>query len=650
MSSHVSSGNTAKPCHKQDPTTEAPTESAEAFPNYSEKVFMNEASLSDKILFRWVTPFITKGKTSRLSYDDMGKLREQDTAEEQYRKFSQAFETKKHTGGLTLVKAMLIAYKLDFAFLLLLNLLSSIIELSSPFLIARVIEYVQYGTDEDTAQCYFYLLMFLAIKITGCFLGCHNWNAVMRLNMSSVAGIRGMIYNKCLKISNASNKSYTQGEIVNLATRDVGKISMLAHNVERVARLPFKLVFCLYILFSFFGVSFLGSAGVMLIIMYRSYRETERRVDQHKEISKAGDSRMQATTEAINNMKSLKFNAWEDRFHKNILSKQDEELSAMKDCLKKDIRSGGIHRFLEGLITISAFGGYLLCGHELTLSMTFTCISLLGMLNEPISFLPHFIGLVSELKVSMQSLQKFLLHEEIDPNTIQRSNEGDCAVEVKNGHFSWGVEDEKSKDEKDKEEEDEEKKEKGIVESEECKSETASTVSSAGKEDEEPSKDKKEKQEDEESKTKTLDSVVNLKEVDMKVKKGEFVCVIGEVGAGKTSLIHALIGDMLNVDPSLASEFAIECSVEDLKEKIRKANENLKEKAPISICGSMSLVQQQPWIQSMTMKENILFGEKLDEEKLQATIELCQLQSDIEVLPGGLNTEIGEKGINLSGG
>ena len=50
------------------------------------------------------------------------------------------------------------------------------------------------------------------------------------------------------------------------------------------------------------------------------------------------------------------------------------------------------------------------------------------------------------------------------------------------------------------------------------------------------------------------------------------------------------------------------------------------------------------------MKENILFGETLDEDKLQNTIELCQLQSDIEVLPGGINTEIGEKGINLSGG
>ena len=60
------------------------------------------------------------------------------------------------------------------------------------------------------------------------------------------------------------------------------------------------------------------------------------------------------------------------------------------------------------------------------------------MLYEPIDFLPQFVGEISGLKVSMQSLQKFLLQEEIYPGTIKRSNEGDSAVEVKNGHFSWG--------------------------------------------------------------------------------------------------------------------------------------------------------------------------------------------------------------------
>ena len=72
-------------------------------------------------------------------------------------------------------------------------------------------------------------------------------------------------------------------------------------------------------------------------------------------------------------------------------------------------------------------------------------------MSEPIGYLPYLIGLVSEMKVGMQNLQKFLLHEEIDPAKIERSDECDSAVEVRNGHFSWGAEVEKSKDEKDEE-------------------------------------------------------------------------------------------------------------------------------------------------------------------------------------------------------
>ena len=45
----------------------------------------------------------------------------------------------------------------------------------------------------------------------------------------------------------------------------------------------------------------------------------------------------------------------------------------------------------------------------------------------------------------------------------------------------------------------------------------------------------------------SLNSIMNLKDIDLKVKKGEFVVIIGEVGSGKTSLLNAMIGEMINV-------------------------------------------------------------------------------------------------------
>ena len=52
----------------------------------------------------------------------------------------------------------------------------------------------------------------------------------------------------------------------------------------------------------------------------------------------------------------------------------------------------------------------------------------------------------------------------------------------------------------------------------------------------------------------------------------------------------------------------------------------------------------------MTIRENILFGKPLDKIKYVNTIRACQLERDFEIFPAGDMTEIGEKGINLSGG
>ena len=57
----------------------------------------------------------------------------------------------------------------------------------------------------------------------------------------------------------------------------------------------------------------------------------------------------------------------------------------------------------------------------------------------------------------------------------------------------------------------------------------------------------------------------------------------------------------------------------------------------------MAYVPQQAWIQNATVKDNILFGRDLDQEKYDKVVEACALKSDFEILTGGDMTEIGEK-------
>lgn len=65
----------------------------------------------------------------------------------------------------------------------------------------------------------------------------------------------------------------------------------------------------------------------------------------------------------------------------------------------------------------------------------------------------------------------------------------------------------------------------------------------------------------------------------------------------------------------------------------------------------MAYVEQEPYIFSGTVRDNIMFGKEMDEEFYQKTLKLCQLLPDMEEMGESRDlTMIGEKGINLSGG
>ncbi|XP_045473551.1 multidrug resistance-associated protein 1-like isoform X2 [Harmonia axyridis] len=111
-----------------------------------------------------------------------------------------------------------------------------------------------------------------------------------------------------------------------------------------------------------------------------------------------------------------------------------------------------------------------------------------------------------------------------------------------------------------------------------------------------------------------------LQDINIHLSKGSLVAVVGQVGAGKSSLISAFLGEM---------------------EKCH---------GQVNTFGSVAYVSQQTWIQNDTIKNNILFGRKYNEKLYTSVLEACALKEDLKILPGGDLTEIGEKGINLSGG
>lgn len=65
--------------------------------------------------------------------------------------------------------------------------------------------------------------------------------------------------------------------------------------------------------------------------------------------------------------------------------------------------------------------------------------------------------------------------------------------------------------------------------------------------------------------------------------------------------------------------------------------------------GSVALTTQDPWIQNATVRDNILMGAPFDQARYSAMLAACALQSDLDALTDGDATQIGEKGVTLSG-
>lgn len=131
-----------------------------------------------------------------------------------------------------------------------------------------------------------------------------------------------------------------------------------------------------------------------------------------------------------------------------------------------------------------------------------------------------------------------------------------------------------------------------------------------------------------------------LRDIDLRIPRGALVVILGRVGGGKSALLQGLLGEMKQT------------------------------RGHVTFGGSVSLVTQIPWIQSASVKDNILFGQKEDEQRLRQVVRACALEHDLKILSNGMDTEIGgksegdcgkvaeahlvrqyvERGINLSGG
>ncbi|GAB0177174.1 ATP-binding cassette sub-family C member 9 [Grus japonensis] len=111
--------------------------------------------------------------------------------------------------------------------------------------------------------------------------------------------------------------------------------------------------------------------------------------------------------------------------------------------------------------------------------------------------------------------------------------------------------------------------------------------------------------------------LATLSNINIRIPTGQMTMIVGQVGCGKSSLLLAILGEM-----------------QTLEGKVHWSNRNRY---------SVAYAAQKPWLLNATVEENIIFGSPFNKQRYKAVTDACSLQPDIDLLPFGDQTEIGER-------
>ena len=155
----------------------------------------------------------------------------------------------------------------------------------------------------------------------------------------------------------------------------------------------------------------------------------------------------------------------------------------------------------------------------------------------------------------------------------------------------------------------------------------------------------------------TNDNPDAIKNVNISVLKGEIIGIVGQVGTGKTSLFSAIQGelrlsrkDRTKLETYIAKD-GYQPLIFDYDQTQTQSDPRFDEEVPhVYIDGKIAYFSQQTHIFTRSARENILFGKEYIPEKYNQIVKMCCLEDDFKIMAQGDQTEIGGKGVTLSGG
>uniref|UniRef100_A0A7N8XUN0 Multidrug resistance-associated protein 4 n=1 Tax=Mastacembelus armatus TaxID=205130 RepID=A0A7N8XUN0_9TELE len=514
---------------------------------------------------RWLNPLFRTGYKRRLEEDDMYEVLEEDRSERLGQDLQRYWDHEiqkaaKEMRTPKLTKVIIQCYWKSYAVLGFFTLIETI-KVIQPVVLGKMIQYFENYDPNNKAALYETLCYAAALSF--CTIGLamlHHlyFFHVQRAGMKIRVAMCHMIYKKALGLSSSAMGKTTTGQIVNLLSNDVNRFDDVTIFLHFLWVGPLQAAAVVGLLWVEIGPSCLAGMVVLMFLMPMQTLFGRLFSTYRSKTAVQTDSRIRTMNEVVSGMRIIKMYAWEKPFATLVSEVRRKEISKiMKSSYLRGLNMASFF-CASKIILFITFTIYVLLGNTISASRVFVTVSLYTAVKLTVTlFFPSAIEKLFESRVSIRRIQEFLLLDEITKSSGARSqDQKDVAVEIQDLVCYWD---------------------------------------------------------------KSLDAP-SLQNVSLSLKSNQLLAVIGPVGAGKSSLLSSILGEL----PS--------------------------EKGVLKVKGQLTYAAQQPWVFPGTIRSNILFGKELNAQKYERVIKACALKRDLELLPHGDQTLIGDRGATLSGG
>uniref|UniRef100_A0A8B9YLC7 Multidrug resistance-associated protein 4-like n=1 Tax=Bos mutus grunniens TaxID=30521 RepID=A0A8B9YLC7_BOSMU len=366
------------------------------------------------------------------------------------------------------------------------------------------------------------------------------------------------IFFEAFHLSNLALRKTTTGQIVNLLSNDVKRFDQVTTFLHYLWVGPLQAIAVTALLYMEIGISCLAGMAILIILLVLQSCFGKLFSSLRSKTTALTDDRIKTMSEVITGIRTIKMYAWEKSFVELITTLRRDEISKI---LKSSYLRGMNLAIFFAASKIMIFITFIIAvvlNNRITVSQVFLVV----MLFETVRFtgtlyFPMAIEKVSEAVVSINRIKDFLLLEEIPLHDHQLlPSDGETIVDVQDLTAFW---------------------------------------------------DK-------------VTRTPALKGLSFTVRPGELLAVVGPVGAGKSSLLSALLGELSLIQGN------------------------------VNVHGRIAYVSQQPWVFPGTVRSNILFGKKYEEDRYKEVIKACALEKNLQNLKERDQTVIGDGGTPLSEG